>query len=234
MKKILVLLSIYLASFYSVAQVNEAVIKKSLEKLGFEVTDILPSPLDNLLTVLTNDGVFYVSTDGQYMLQAPLYKVSGKTAINVTNLSLMKRLETFADQMIVYQAPNEKRVVTVFTDTSCGYCIKLHKEMGEYNKRGITIRYLAFPRQGIDSINAQEMESIWCAADPKKAFDEAVKGKKPQAATCKIDVANHYRLGVQFGVRGTPAMIVGDIMIPGYQDAKGLEEFLAAYQVSAK
>lgn len=232
MKKILVLLFIYLTSFYSVAEVDKTVIKKSLEKLGFEVADILPSPLDNLMTVLTNDGVFYVSTDGQYMLQAPLYNVSGKVALNVTNLSLMSRLETFVDEMIVYKAPKEKYVVTVFTDTSCGYCVKLHKEIDDYNKRGITIRYLAFPRQGIDSTNAKEMESIWCAADPNKAFDEAVKGKKSQPATCKIDIANHYKLGIQFGVRGTPAMIVGDMLLPGYQDAKTLEEFLNAYQAA--
>jgi thiol:disulfide interchange protein DsbC len=29
--------------------------------------------------------------------------------------------------MIVYKAPQEKHVITVFTDITCGYCHKLHE-----------------------------------------------------------------------------------------------------------
>lgn len=53
--------------------------------------------------------------------------------------------------MIVYKAPDEKHVITVFTDITCGYCHKLHEEMKDYNALGITVRYLAFPRQGLES-----------------------------------------------------------------------------------
>ncbi len=51
-------------------------------------------------------------------------------------------------EMIVYKAPQEKHVITVFTDITCGYCHKLHEQMADYNALGITVRYLAFPRQG--------------------------------------------------------------------------------------
>lgn len=50
--------------------------------------------------------------------------------------------------MIEYKAANEKYVVTVFTDITCGYCVRLHSQMKEYNDLGITVRYMAFPRQG--------------------------------------------------------------------------------------
>lgn len=53
--------------------------------------------------------------------------------------------------MIVYKAPEEKHVITVFTDITCGYCRKLHEQMKDYNALGITVRYLAFPRQGLSS-----------------------------------------------------------------------------------
>ena len=43
--------------------------------------------------------------------------------------------------MIVYKAAQEKHVITVFTDITCGYCHKLHEEMKDYNALGITVRY---------------------------------------------------------------------------------------------
>jgi hypothetical protein len=36
-------------------------------------------------------------------------------------------------QMIVYPAKNEKHKVTVFTDIDCPYCVKLHRDMKDYN-----------------------------------------------------------------------------------------------------
>lgn len=53
--------------------------------------------------------------------------------------------------MIIFKAPQEKYVVTVFTDISCGYCKKLHESVDELNRQGVTVRYLAYPRQGADS-----------------------------------------------------------------------------------
>lgn len=57
----------------------------------------------------------------------------------------------------------------VFTDITCGYCHKLHEEMKDYNALGITVRYLAFPRQGLESQAEQDMKSIWCAKDKNKS-----------------------------------------------------------------
>ena len=51
--------------------------------------------------------------------------------------------------MIVYKAPNEKHSITVFTDISCGYCRKLHRELNDLLDAGITVKYLAFPRGGL-------------------------------------------------------------------------------------
>lgn len=80
-----------------------------------------------------------------------MYDVSGAVPVNVTNQILIGRLQKLVPEMIVYKAPKEKHVITVFTDITCGYCHKLHSQMKEYNDLGITVRYLAFPRQGLSS-----------------------------------------------------------------------------------
>lgn len=44
----------------------------------------------------------------------------------------------------------ESAALLVF-DMDCYYCQRLHKEISEYNRLGIEVCYLAFPRQGLKS-----------------------------------------------------------------------------------
>uniref|UniRef100_A0A1I8AFG5 Thioredoxin-like_fold domain-containing protein n=1 Tax=Steinernema glaseri TaxID=37863 RepID=A0A1I8AFG5_9BILA len=66
-----------------------------------------------------------------------------------------------ASEMVVYPAKGEtKSHITVFTDTTCPYCHKLHAEVPELNKRGIEVRYVAFPRQGLGSSGDQQLQAM--------------------------------------------------------------------------
>lgn len=226
MKKSLMMFTL-LAAFSSAVQADDAAIKQTLAKLGVQSTEIQPSPISGMKTVLTNSGVLYVTEDGKHMIQGPLYDVSGAQPINTTNSMLMTHLNALEKEMIVYKAANEKHVITVFTDITCGYCHKLHEQMADYNALGITVRYLAFPRQGMQSEAADNMKAIWCAKDRNKAFDEAMAGKGVKAASCDIDIADQYALGVQFGVSGTPAIVLSNgYVVPGYQGPQEMKTFL--------
>lgn len=234
MKKGLMLLSLLVASVTGAAHADDAAIQKALGSLGIKQADVQPSPVAGLKTVLTEGGTLYVTEDGKHVLQGPLYDVSGGEPVNVTNQLLMTRLEALKDQMIVYKAPKEKHVITVFTDITCGYCHKLHEQMKEYNDLGITVRYLAFPRQGLESQAEKVMRSIWCTADRAKAFDAAMKGDAVSPATCKTDISQHYALGVQFGINGTPAIVLKNgMVVPGYQGPKEMAAMLDAHAASA-
>ncbi|MEI2265646.1 bifunctional protein-disulfide isomerase/oxidoreductase DsbC [Erwinia sp. CGal63] len=225
MKKRYFLLSLLMAA--GLANADEAAIKQSLAKLGLQQTEIQPSPLPGMKTVLTESGVLYVSEDGKHFIQGPLYDVSGNQPVNVTNKLLEKKIEALSGEMIVYKAPKEQHVITVFTDITCGYCHKLHSQMADYNALGITVRYLAFPREGMNGQVAKDMKSIWCAADRNKAFDAAMKGEAPMAADCKIDLAKHYQLGILYGIQGTPAILLQNgMMIPGYQGPQEMKKLL--------
>lgn len=229
MKKFL-LLALLAGAFSSAAQADDGAILQSLKKLGLQQTEIVPSPLPGFKTVLTESGVIYVTEDGKHMIQGPLYDVSGAQPVNVTNQLLDKKVEALAPQMIVYKAAKEQHVITVFTDITCGYCRKLHEQMADYNALGITVRYLAFPREGLHGQVENAMKSIWCAADRNKAFDEAMKGNAPQMSapdSCKINLDQHYKLGILYGIQGTPAILTDSgMMIPGYQGPQELKQVL--------
>ncbi|MCW3171616.1 bifunctional protein-disulfide isomerase/oxidoreductase DsbC [Shewanella subflava] len=205
---------------------NSELKQKISDMLGVEVTTIQPSPISGLQQVLTDRGVLYITEDGSKLIHGNVYDLNNRMK-NLTEAALagprIEMLKSFEKDMLVYKAKNEKHVVTVFTDVDCGYCRKLHNQMSEYNDLGITVRYLAYPRAGIPSANADEMQAVWCAKDPLQAMTDAKAGKNIQAASCDIDISKQYRLGMSFGINGTPAMILEDgSMIPGYQPPENL------------
>ena len=199
-------------------------------KLGMQVSDIKPAAIEGLFEIMTARGLFYSSSDGRYLIRGHIFDTDNKFA-NLTEQSMAKmrsrKLESFTESMISYKAKDEKHTITVFTDVDCGYCRKLHSEMQQYNDLGITVNYLAFPRGGERSPAWTAMQSLWCSADQHKATDELKAGVKITSATCPNRVPDHYQLGIEFGVTGTPAIILEDgTMIPGYQDAARLLEVL--------
>lgn len=235
MKKGFLLLSVLAMAISGVAHANDTAIRQALGKLGLSNIEIQNAPVVGLKMVISDGGVLYVSDDGKHLIQGPLFDISSGQPVNVTNNLLMGKLNALDKEMIIYKAAQEKHVITVFTDITCGYCHKLHQQMDDYNALGITVRYLAFPRQGLDSPAEAEMKSIWCAKDRNKAFDAAMKGDSVAAASCNINITQHYALGVQFGIQGTPAIVLQDgTMIPGYQGPKEMKAFLDKQQGQKK
>ncbi|WP_315567217.1 bifunctional protein-disulfide isomerase/oxidoreductase DsbC [Aggregatibacter aphrophilus] len=215
MKKIITTLSLLAISISVTA--NDAALKSKLEKLGVRDIDIQTSPIKGLKTVVSDQSIFYASEDGEYLLQGKIYKLTDKGISNVTNKVLLDKLNALKNEMIVYPAKNEKHVVTVFMDITCHYCHLLHQQVKEYNDLGITVRYLAFPRAGMESQTAGQMEAIFTAKDPTFALNEAEKGNLPKELKTPNVVRKHYLLGAQFGVNGTPTIITSEgEVIGGY------------------
>lgn len=221
MKKIITALSFAALSVYAVA--SDAQIEAQLKKLGVSQMEIKASPIKGVKTVVSDEGIFYASEDGKYVLQGQLYELTDKGAVDLTGKFLLDKLNSYKNEMIVYPAKNEKYVVTIFMDITCHYCHLLHEQISQYNDLGITIRYLAFPRGGINNNTAKQMEAIWQAKDPVQALNEAEKGNLPKTLKNADIVKKHYELGVQFGVRGTPSIVTpkGEL-IGGYLPPKEL------------
>lgn len=214
MKKILTAL---LCAVSMNAMADDSVIKTKLQALGAKSIDVKPSPVSGIKTAITDEGIIYVTEDGKYAFQGKLYELTNKGPVDVAGKMLMDKLNSYKSEMIVYPAKNEKHVVTVFMDITCHYCHLLHQQLKEYNDLGITVRYLAFPRAGMNNQTAKQMEAIWTAKDPVFALNEAEKGSLPKEVKTPNVVKKHYDLGGQFGVRGTPSIVTskGEV-IGGY------------------
>ncbi|KQQ66450.1 protein-disulfide isomerase [Pseudomonas sp. Leaf127] len=222
-----------LASTFSVfAQADagaEQAIRKTLDTLELElpVESIAASPLGGLYEVKLKGGrVLYASADGQFVVQGYLFQIQNGKPVNLTEkterLAIAKTINGIATaDMVIYPAVGEtKSHITVFTDTTCPYCHKLHEEVGQLNKLGVEVRYVAFPRQGLGSPGDQQLQAVWCSKDRKAAMDQMVEGKDIKAAKCDNPVGKQFQIGQSIGVNGTPAIVLADgQVIPGYQPA---------------
>ena len=133
-----------------------------------------------------------------------------------------EKVAAMSDTVIEYKADNEKYVVTVFTDITCGYCVRLHSQMQGYNDLGITVRYMAYPRQGATGQVADQMAAIWASDDPKTAMHDAKVNRQMPAsgkdlAEHKQIIAKQYQLGRELGINGTPAIVLASgELVSGY------------------
>jgi len=207
----------------------EQAIRKSLDSLQLEtpVESITASPLAGLYEVkLKGSRVLYASADGQFVMQGYLFQLKDGKPVNLTEkterLGVAKLINGIpVAETVVYPAIGEtKSHITVFTDTTCPYCHKLHAEVPALNKMGIEVRYVAFPRQGLGSPGDEQLQAVWCSTDKKAAMDKMVAGQEIKAAKCANPVSKQFALGQSIGVNGTPAIILADgQVIPGYQPA---------------
>ena len=209
----------------------EQAIRKTLSTLqsDLKVESISQSPLNGLYQVQLEGGrVLYMSEDGQYLMQGYLYQMRDGQMVNLTeqaeNVAVARQLNALPrNEMVIFAPKNPKTHITVFTDTDCGYCQLLHKEVAELNRQGVEVRYVAYPRAGVGSSTYNDLVSVWCAKDPQEAMNQAKARKKNPAATCDNPVAKQYQLGQMVGVQGTPAIFLANgQLIPGYQPADKL------------
>ncbi|AWW34808.1 bifunctional protein-disulfide isomerase/oxidoreductase DsbC [Mannheimia varigena] len=226
MKKNVITLGLMFVS--TIVAASDVKLKNQLENMGATDVTISDSPLSGFKMATSNEGIVYISQDGQYVIQGKIFELKNGKAIDITNQGLMAELNSYANEMILYPAKNEKHVVTVFMDITCHYCHLLHQKIKEYNDLGITIRYLAFPRGGMNTQTAKQMEAIWTAQDKIKALNDAENGKLPTQLKMPEIVKKHYQLGVKFGVTGTPNIVTSEgELIGGYVEPKELAKILA-------
>ncbi len=225
------LLALHTATATAGGPVPEPV-KAALRALlpGVSVENVAPAPASGLYEVAVGANVYYVTADGQHLIDGNMIDVD--TRANLTEqrrgelrLDLIGQVNT--EDMIVFAPPRPERTITVFTDVDCPYCAKFHRDVPELVESGLKVRYLLFPRAGLDSSTYEKSVAVWCAEDRKKAIGMAKAGDELEARQCENPVADHYRLGRRVGVRGTPTIMLDDgRMLTGYVPPAKLRRLL--------
>ena len=210
----------------SAAVANDAELEAVRAKMSgmfeaIEPENVTSSPIDGWYTIQQGSIVAYVSADGRYLLQGDLIDLENQ--VNLTeesrNETRHKLVSALADdQSIVFSPADIKHSVTIFTDIDCTYCRKLHSQIDEYLDLGIQVRYALYPRNGPASKAWTKSEQVWCAADRNQALTSAKLDRAFKSSQCDASViSEHYSLGQDIGLSGTPAIVLEDgTLIGGY------------------
>lgn len=218
--------------------INKSAISKKFQSLiPMGVEKIEKSPVEGLIQIVTDKGIFYATEDGEHLISGSMYEF--KPGLN--NLTKQRIGEDAARIMndlkssfITYKAAEEKHEIVVFYDTSCGYCRKLHNEVTRYNAAGITVHYAGYPRAGVKDRSEpssfsgpfKDLMSIWCADSPKSALNRNANNQSVQPRACETALESHRKLGERLGVSGTPAVfnLDGGLVTRGYAPAPSMLE----------
>jgi thiol:disulfide interchange protein DsbC len=188
---------------------------------GAVVQNLRATPIPGLYELRQGGDVVYVTADGRYGFSGEIYRLADKANLTEQRRRAL-RLELInampESSMVVFSPPQPKYTVTVFTDVDCQYCRALHQQIAEYNRLGVKVRYLFFPRTGPDTESWFKAEQVWCSTDRKAALTQAKQGQPLQAKTCKPNpIAQGYELGRNIGLEGTPGIVTeSGELLPGY------------------
>ena len=197
------------------AGAGDAVVRAAILKAvpGAEIQSIKPSLIPGYREVAIGGKVVYASSDGKYLLQGSLIELGSRENLTSVSEGVLRRAVLDAvprERRIIFSPAKPKYRITVFTDIDCGYCRKLHSQIADYNKAGISVEYLFFPRAGIGSESFNKAVNVWCAPDRRKALTDAKLDKPVAKRTCANPITMDFALGQKIGVDGTPAIFAAD------------------------
>ena len=218
-KRLIALLSLALFSSAALAASPADTIKQQFKQSfpQISLSKVEKTPVSGIYQVVTSSGeLLHASADGKHLFTGDMLRMEAIGSVNVSeqwrSTQRVESLKELKDKdLVVYPAKGEEKgEVLVFTDTSCGYRRKFHTEIPEINEKGITVKYVAWPRYGLQSPAGQTMLNVWCSDDRESAMTEAKTNKPvsaPAGKTCDTAlIQDQIALGQRVGVRGTPAV----------------------------
>ena len=146
---------------------------KNILPEGLNINFYEKSEIENFYVVnVANNQILYVSNDFKYVFAGDVISLVNENPTSLNELYQAKLVQEVMSLLedtktINFTAKNEKHLIKVFTDISCGYCRLLHSQIDDYLALGISIEYYAFPRDGLQTQVFQDMQSAWCSEDPK-------------------------------------------------------------------
>jgi len=199
---------------------------------GTTPDELHASPIPGMWEVERGTDIAYVTSDGKYAISGDLYDLAKNDNLTEARRKdvRMKLLAAVPESdMLIFSPREPKYTVTVFTDVDCAYCRKLHSQIAEYNRLGVRVRYMFYPRTGPNTESWTKAEQVWCSTNRNDALTRAKLGEelKSPKSCGNSPVGRDYAVGQKFDIRGTPAIVMNNgEMLGGYVSPMQLVQHL--------
>ena len=232
MKNILLLIAIMLLVSCAKKDEVDLDIRKTVSNAYPDVViDEIKKIDDNFHEIIINKQIYYATNDGKYLIVGNVINLNTKESIT-ENTKMNQRLSIIDSidmkNFMIFKPKKTDHILTIFTDTSCPYCQKLHNEIPDLLENNIEIRYVLFSRNGNDVDAYQQLVSAWCSADKIDALEDLFSGDiLDDASNCENPIARNFDFAGSLSVEGTPTIFLEDgRIIPGYQNYENILAFI--------
>ncbi len=243
-----ILLGIFLIFFSTISNSEENIPVDVAKKLksnllnsrpDLKFDDIEKTKIPGLYLIrVDSNQFFYVEENGEYLIVGDMYQAKPFGFVPVVAESILEMRKNSIKKvheknMIIFPSTSKaKEIIYVFTDVDCHFCRKFHNEtLSNLTSAGVEVRYLAYPRAGINSESYKKMASAWCAEDKNKALSALKQRETIDEYICDENpISDQMDLGQEIGITGTPAILLEDgTLLMGYRPASKLLEIIANY-----
>ena len=232
MKNILLLIAIMLLVSCAKKDEVDLDIRKTVSNAYPDVAiDAIKKIDDNFHEIIINKQIYYATNDGKYLIVGNVINLNTKESIT-ENTKMNQRLSIIDSidmkNYMIFKPKKTDHILTIFTDTSCPYCQKLHNEIPDLLENNIEIRYVLFSRNGNDVDAYQQLVSAWCSDDKVDALEDLFAGDiLDDISNCENPIARNFDYAGSLSVEGTPTIFLEDgRIIPGYQNYENILAFI--------
>ena len=232
MKNILLLIAIMLLVSCAKKDEVDLDIRKTVSNAYPDVViDEIKKIDDNFHEIIINKQIYYATNDGKYLIVGNVINLNTKESIT-ENTKMNQRLSIIDSidmkNYMIFKPKKTDHILTIFTDTSCPYCQKLHNEIPDLLENNIEIRYVLFSRNGNDVDAYQQLVSAWCSDDKVDALEDLFAGDiLEDISNCENPIARNFDYAGSLSVEGTPTIFLEDgRIIPGYQNYENILAFI--------
>jgi thiol:disulfide interchange protein DsbC len=199
--------------------------------------------------VMNSTGEFFILGNVIQFVNGTHKNLTAEYENKALSENAAKAIEQIPDDNMVTYSPEGEKVGTayVFTDTTCGYCRKLHSELDQLLEGGVEVKYIPYPRAGFNpevpvgrnkdgslkmgkNQGLVDLSQVFCAEDKQQALTDIKNGVagdkynteayKEGMTSCNKKVEVGYTIGQTVGFSGTPFIYLSNgNAIPGYNPA---------------
>jgi len=187
-------------------------------------TDFREGPIPGLFEIVAGNRVIYYQPQMEILIFGELFSKDGRSLTQEYLTSQQeKKIATIPlDQALVIG--NGPKKIIEFTDPDCPYCQRLHAFLKDHAKE--VTRYVFFsPIRGLHPDSPQKVVHILCSKDKAASMDAVYSGKVAPTELTKCEEgekleAKQEAISTQFGVGGTPMLVLDNSVVTGFQEAR--------------
>ena len=224
------LLLALLPTVTAVAATPEESFRKSFPAIHAD--SIKPTPVAGLYEVTVGSQIVYYVPGQEYLIYGPIVTSKGENLTEKRSAELIGIKLKAAPLDKAIRIGNGKHQIVEITDIDCPYCRKASAYLA--GRKDLTRYVFLLPAASHKDAKAKTLQ-VFCAADPAKAYEEAMAGKLDdmKLSPCKAPAAAeellkaHQEIGRQVGVTGTPLFLIDGQVVLGADMAR-IEKILNA------